>query len=92
MLANQRRLFDIPEDVTYLNCAYMSPLMHSVVEAGKAGLARKARPWEIASTDFFTQTEELRILAACLFHCAANDIALVPSAGYGIEAAARNLP
>ncbi len=92
MLPNQRHLFDIPEDVTYLNCAYMSPLMHSVVEAAKAGLARKAHPWEIASSDFFTQTEELRTLAACLFHCAANDIALAPSAGYGIEAAARNLP
>jgi selenocysteine lyase/cysteine desulfurase len=92
MLPNQRHLFDIPPDVTYLNCAYMSPLMHSVVEAGKAGLARKARPWEISSTDFFTQTEDLRRLASCLFHCTPDDIALVPSAGYGIEAAARNLP
>ncbi len=92
MLSNQRHLFDIPPDVTYLNCAYMSPLMHSVVEAGRNGLARKSRPWEISSADFFTQTEELRTLASCLFHCTANDIALVPSAGYGIEAAARNLP
>ena len=92
MLSNQRHLFDIPPDVTYLNCAYMSPLMRSVVEAGKIGLARKSRPWEISSADFFTQTEELRELASRLFHCAANDIALVPSAGYGIETAARNLP
>ncbi|SPE38421.1 Aminotransferase class V [Candidatus Sulfopaludibacter sp. SbA3] len=92
MLPNQRHLFDIPEDVAYLNCAYMSPLMHSVVQAGKAGLACKARPWEISSEDFFTGTEEVRRLAARLFHCTANDVAIVSSAGYGIETAARNLP
>ena len=92
MLPNQRHLFDIPEGIAYLNCAYMSPLMHSVVQAGTAGLARKARPWEISSEDFFTGPEEVRRLAAQLFHCTANDVALVSSAGYGIETAARNLP
>lgn len=92
MLPNQRHLFGIPEGVTYLNCAYMSPLMLHVVEAGNAGLARKVRPWEIAADDFFTQTEEVRCLAARLFHCEAGHIALVPSAGYGIETAARNIP
>ena len=92
MIPNQRHLFDIPEDVTYLNCAYMSPLMHAVVDASSAGLARKARPWEISSEDFFTGTETLRSLAACLFGCTANDVALVSSAGYGIETATRNLP
>jgi selenocysteine lyase/cysteine desulfurase len=92
MLPSQRALFDIPEDVAYLNCAYMSPLMHRVVEASRAGLARKSRPWEITSDHFFEQTEELRTLAARLFHCTADDISLVPSASYGIETAARNLP
>ena len=92
MLPDQRHLFGIPEGVTYLNCAYMSPLMLPVVEAGNTGLARKVRPWEIAPDDFFTQTEEARNLAARLFHCEAGDIALVSSAGYGIETAARNIP
>lgn len=92
MLPNQRHLFDISEDVAYLNCAYMSPLMHPVVEAGNNGLRRKARPWEISSGDFFTETEDARGLAARLFQCRADDVALVPSASYGIETAARNLP
>ncbi|HWC99653.1 MAG TPA: aminotransferase class V-fold PLP-dependent enzyme [Candidatus Sulfopaludibacter sp.] len=92
MLPNQRHLFDIPEGVAYLNCAYMSPLMRSVVEAGSAGLARKSRPWEVAAGDFFTQTEEVRGLAARLFHATAEDVALVPSASYGIETAVRNVP
>ena len=31
MLSSQKHLFDIPDEVAYLNTAYMSPLMHSVV-------------------------------------------------------------
>ena len=54
MLPCQRHLFDIPDDVAYLNCAYMSPLMKPVIEAGTAGLARKAHPWELTPDKFFT--------------------------------------
>jgi selenocysteine lyase/cysteine desulfurase len=91
MIPCQRDLFDIPDGITYLNCAYMSPLMHSVVEAGKAGMQRKARPWELKAEDFFNQDEDLRALASKLFHCSANDIAIVPSASYGLSTAALNL-
>jgi selenocysteine lyase/cysteine desulfurase len=92
MIPCQRHLFDIPDGVTYLNCAYMSPLMRSVVEAGKAGLERKMRPWQIGTEDFFNREEDLRTVAAKLFHCTANDIAVVPSASYGLSVAALNLP
>jgi len=92
MIPCQRHLFEIPEGVTYLNCAYMSPLMRSVVDAGKAGLERKARPWEIRTEDFFNREEDLRALAAQLFHCTANEVAIVPSASYGLSTAALNLP
>jgi selenocysteine lyase/cysteine desulfurase len=92
MIPCQRSLFDIPEDITYLNCAYMSPLMRSVAEAGKAGVERKLRPWKITPDDFFSQEEVFRGLAARLFHCAAQDVAIVPSASYGISTAARSLP
>jgi hypothetical protein len=54
MLPNQRHLFDIPADVSYLNCAYMSPLMKPALDAGIAGLARKAHPWELTPETFFT--------------------------------------
>lgn len=92
MIPCQRHLFDIPESVTYLNCAYMSPLMRSVVEAGKAGLERKLHPWEIRTEDFFNREEDLRRVAAKLFHCTADDVALVPSASYGLSVAALNVP
>ncbi len=77
MLPCQRHLFDIPEDVAYLNCAYMSPLMRSVVEAGKRGMAR---------------AEEFRATAARLLDAPAECVAIVSSASYGIATAALNLP
>jgi selenocysteine lyase/cysteine desulfurase len=92
MLPCQRHLFDIPDDVAYLNCAYMSPLMTSALEAGTAGLARKAHPWEITADKFFTGAEEFRATAARLIDASPDDIAIVPSASYGMATAARNLP
>lgn len=92
MLPCQRHLFDIPDDVAYLNCAYMSPLMKSALQAGSTGLARKAHPWEITSDKFFTGAEEFRPVAAQLLDSSPDDVAIVPSASYGIETAARNLP
>jgi selenocysteine lyase/cysteine desulfurase len=92
MLPSQRHLFDIPEDVAYLNCAYMSPLMRPVVEAGYAALAQKARPWELTADKFFTGAEEFRATAARLVDSAADCMAIVSSASYGIATAANNLP
>lgn len=92
MLPCQRHLFDIPDDVAYLNCAYMSPLMKPVIEAGATGLARKAHPWEITPDQFFTGSEEFRTTAARLIDAPADCVAIVPSASYGVATAARNLP
>ena len=91
-LPNQRRLFDIPDDVAYLNCAYMSPLMRRVHAAAVAGLARKARPWEIVAHDFFSGSDALRAAFAELVNVRADDIAIVPAVSYGVSTAARNLP
>jgi len=88
----QRHLFDIPEDVAYLNCAYMSPLLKSVRDAGVHGLSRKAHPWEIMPRDFFSGSDALRMAFAELINACADDIALVPAAGYGVSTAAHNLP
>jgi selenocysteine lyase/cysteine desulfurase len=92
MLANQRHLFDIPDDVAYLNCAYMSPLMKPALDAGIAGLSRKTHPWELTADKFFSGAEEFRATAAPLIGSSPDDLAIVPSASYGIATAARNLP
>ena len=88
----QRHLFDIPHEVAYLNCGYMSPLMKRVRDAGAAGLERKARPREIVPRDFFSGSDALRSACAELLNARADDIAIVPAASYGVSTAARNLP
>jgi selenocysteine lyase/cysteine desulfurase len=92
MIPCQRALFDIPEDVAYINCAYMSPLLKESVAAGDAGLRRKARPWTLTPADFFGEAERARALFAGLVGADAEGVALIPSASYGIAVAAKNLP
>ncbi|MPZ54679.1 MAG: aminotransferase class V-fold PLP-dependent enzyme [Acidimicrobiia bacterium] len=90
-LVSQSDLFEIPGGVTYLNCAYMSPQLRSVTEAGREGVARKATPWQIGSDDFFSGVETLRERFAALVGGDADGVAVVPSASYGLSLAASNL-
>ena len=91
-ITNQRHLFHMPDDIAYLNCAYMSPLMIPAVDAAGQGVAYKAQPWTYGGADFFTYSEEYRTLAARLINTKADNVAIVPSASYGIQIAANNLP
>jgi selenocysteine lyase/cysteine desulfurase len=88
----QRHLFDLPADVAYLNCAYMSPLLKRAAEVGAEAIARKCQPWRIRAEDFFSESERARALFAELLGASADDIALVPAASYGLAVAAANLP
>ncbi len=92
MLPNQRHLFSIPDEVSYLNCAYMSPLMNSVTAAGHDGVQRKAQPWNIVPADFFSDCETARVLMGELTNADPNAFAIVPAASYGLATAARILP
>lgn len=92
MINNQRHLFDIPDDVHYFNCAYMSPLLKSAAEAGCKGVSSKKHPWEITPPDFFSDSNKARELFARLINAQMNEIALIPSVSYGTAIAAMNLP
>src|SRR5690242_856159 len=92
ILPSQRHLFDLSDDVTWINCAYMSPQLHSVSEAGKEAVMRKARPWLVRPEDFFTDSEALRRLFASLVEADEEGVALVPSVSYGLAVAAANVP
>ena len=91
-LGDQRVLFEIPEEVAYLNCAYMSPQLRSARVVGERAVARKSRPWEITSSDFFEDAEKSRALFARLVGGEPDGVALVPSVSYGIGVAAANVP
>lgn len=92
LIPNQRHLFDMPRNVHYLNCAYMSPLSHSIAAAFAKGAARKQQPWTYRLADFFSYAETFRSRAAQICGSDADNIAIIPSVSYGMAIAARNLP
>ncbi len=89
---SQRHLFEIPDGVAYLNCAYLSPNLREVRLAGQAAVARKSRPWEITADDFFAHSDRARELFARLVGGDPAGVAIVPSVSYGVGVAAANLP
>ena len=83
--------FLIPDDISYLNCAYMSPLSKATVEAGKKAVELKAHPYKIKPDDFFETVELIRTEFAKLIHGSAEDVAVIPSVSYGIAMLAKNI-
>ncbi|MGD9136498.1 MAG: aminotransferase class V-fold PLP-dependent enzyme [Desulfobacterales bacterium] len=92
MIPNQRQLFDIPDDVTYLNVAYTAPLLRAAGRAGRDAIQAKQHPWTISSNHFFDSVETVRALFSKIVGCQADCIAIIPAVSYGIALAAKNLP
>ena len=90
-IINSRELFEIPEGITYLNCANMAPQLRSVTDAGVAAVRAKATPWKLTAPEWFSGAEVLRGLAAQLLNADAEGMAIIPAASYGIAIAAANL-
>jgi selenocysteine lyase/cysteine desulfurase len=89
---SQKALFDLADEVTYLNCAYMSPQLKEVEQIGIKHLSLKNRPWGISIQDFYQPVEELKSAFARLINITEKDrIAIVPSASYAIANVAHNL-
>ena len=91
-IPSQRHRFSIPDEIHYLNCAYMSPLSQDVTDAITGGARRKQTPWTTFPADFFSVSEDFRSRAAQLVRVEADRIAIVPSVSYALAVAARNLP
>jgi selenocysteine lyase/cysteine desulfurase len=91
-LGSQRALFEIPDDVTYLNCASMSPQLRTVTAAGIEAVRAKASPWTLRSDDWFVHAEPLRALFGRVIGADAESVAIIPSVSYGLAVAAANVP
>ncbi|MGE0702178.1 MAG: aminotransferase class V-fold PLP-dependent enzyme, partial [Hyphomicrobiaceae bacterium] len=91
MLSSQRDLFDIPRDVAYFNAAGWSPIPKAVAEAGRAGALRKTQPWTLDAEFADQMYERTRRAAAAIVNADAQDVALIPSVGYGVATAAKVL-
>ncbi|MGV8879582.1 MAG: aminotransferase class V-fold PLP-dependent enzyme [Sphingobacteriaceae bacterium] len=92
MIINQSHLFNIPPEITYLNCAGISPQLNSVTMAGEAAIKKKSYPWSMSSKEWLEDPETLRKLAAEVMQVADKNVALIPSASYGVALAAKNVP
>ncbi len=85
--------FNLDPAFTYLNCAYMSPQLNIVEEAGIEGVRRKRNPFKISAELFFEETESLRKEYAKLINASEpRRIVVIPSVSYGMANVARNLP
>ncbi|ADR22417.1 aminotransferase [Marivirga tractuosa] len=91
-MENQKHLFTLPEDIHYLNGAYMSPNLKSVEQAGIEGVRRKTNPTFIKENDFFQPAEEVKSLFGQIINGSSRQIAIIPSASYGLMNAIRNVP
>src|SRR5689334_14522590 len=89
MLPSQRASFDIPRNICYLNAASYSPLPIRTLEAGRAAVGRKGRPWTVEASFLNTQYERARTAAARLVQADPSDVALIPSISYGVATAAK---
>jgi selenocysteine lyase/cysteine desulfurase len=91
MLPDQRSLFDVPDDVAYLNSAFFGPRLRAVSVAGEAALELTATPWNVGPPDFIDPVERLRSTVGALFGDTGEGVAFVPAISYGIGVAAANL-
>ena len=92
MFSCKKDQFQLTEGHTYLNCAYMSPLLKSVEEAGIQGLQLKRTPHVIQTSDFFQTGEKVRHAFAKLINSSHPErICTIPSVSYGMAIIANNL-
>ena len=88
-----RQLFSLPQDLHYLNCAYMAPASRRVTDAGHRALERIQVPSRLETADFFQPSARVRRLFAQLVHAPDPDrVAVIPAVSYGMATVARNTP
>lgn len=88
----QKENFFIPDDVTYLNGAYMSPSHKKVDAAGTKGIQAKRQPFNFSVNSFFNPIEEVRQQFSKLINNPEpNRIVTIPSVSYGMATIANNI-
>tara|TARA_A100000171_G_scaffold53054_1_gene75921 strand:+ start:8618 stop:9757 length:1140 start_codon:yes stop_codon:yes gene_type:complete len=92
-MQNQKHLFNLEENITYLNGAYMSPQLKSVETIGLECLQKKSKPYLISENDFFAEKITLKKRFAQLIETPDfESIAIIPSVSYGIAITVNNIP
>ena len=88
----QKTKFILSKKVTYLNCAYMSPMLKKVEKAGVKGIKQKRKPYHITPIDFFKTSDLVKKRFSSIINCKNhNRIAIIPSASYGLSNVVNNI-
>ena len=88
----QKTKFILSKKVTYLNCAYMSPMLKKVEKAGVKGIKQKRKPYHITPIDFFKTSDLVKKKFSSIIDCKNhNRIAIIPSASYGLANVVNNI-
>lgn len=91
-LQNQKHLFDISDDVSYLNIAALSPSFKAVEDAGIRAIKEKSKPYLIPSSHFFDPVIEVKQLFAKVIHASNyHRVVTIPSVSYGLATVANNI-
>jgi len=88
---NHKALFSLPDDIHYINGAYMSPLLKTAADAGRKAILQKENPTLLSQEDFFLPVTEAKQSYARLINASPAQIAVIPSASYGFASAFNNL-
>ena len=92
IIKHQKNHFSLPEDVTYLNAAFMAPLLKTSEEAGYNGIRLKSLPYTMTDSTFFKESAILKQRFATLIDAEDYECtAIIPSVSYGIANAANNI-
>ena len=88
----QKQKFILTGKKSYLNCAYMSPMLKKVEKAGISGLKTKRSPHKLTPTDFFSGVSNLKKQFAFLINLKdCERVALAPSVSYGMANVTNNI-
>lgn len=86
-----RPLFDLSDDVIYMNCAAQGPAPKAAADAGRRAVDRKARPWEPERNNLGQEMVRARDLFAGFIGASGADIALTTATSYAVAVAARSI-
>ena len=88
----QKNKFILTGKKTYLNCAYMSPMLKKVESAGIKGIHFQRKPDKILPEHFFKNVEAIKRSFSDLINCNNKDrVAYIPAASYGLANVTNNI-
>lgn len=90
-MKSQKDKFQLKKGISYINCAYMSPLLISADKKGIEGMKRKRNPFEISQDDFFKDAQVVKNLFATIVNCSMQNVAIFPSVSYGFSSITANI-